>query len=160
MTISLPSNENRTTTSGRSDHDTGQTGPDKSKGGKYLILGPDHPDMNPEGYFVFRSPTNNIWSGQRGLDADPAKAKAALEGMKIYRYRDNPPSDKTRAPNKPWLAAQPRVLKYWEGVVKTINAEPTIERDRIILAMLVPLGIEKIRICRPSPCVNENAFGG
>jgi hypothetical protein len=76
--------------------DTGQTGPDKGTRGRYLILAPDRPDMNPEGYFVFRSPTNNIWSGQRGLDADPAKAKAALEEMKTYRYRDNPPSDKTR----------------------------------------------------------------
>lgn len=126
--------------------DRGQTGPDKGKGGKYLILGPGQPDLNPEGYFVFRSPTNNIWSGQRGLDADPAKAKAALAGMNIYPYADraNPPPPKHVTPGaRQWLAAQPRGLAYWEGLSKTINAEPALERDRIMLAMLVPLGIEK-----------------
>jgi hypothetical protein len=44
---------------------------------------------------------------------------------------------------KSWLAAQPRGLAYWEGLAKTINAEPPLERDRIMLAMLAPLGIEK-----------------
>lgn len=40
--------------------DTGALGPEKSQGGKFLILGPNDPDMKPEGYYVFRSPTNNI----------------------------------------------------------------------------------------------------
>jgi hypothetical protein len=125
--------------------DTGQTGPDQGQGGKFLILGPEHPEMNPAGYFVFRSPTNNVWSGQRGLDADVEQAKALLGQMQIYPYaqRDNPPPTTHVRPNKPWLAAQPRGLKYWEGLAKTINTEPAHERDRIILAMLVPLGIEK-----------------
>lgn len=126
--------------------DTGQTGPDGGKGGKYLILGPGDPDMKPDGYFVFRSPTNNIWSGQRGLDADPAKARAALAGMNIYPYsqRQNPPPPKHVGTNgKKWLAAQPRGLAYWSGLSKTINSEPALERDRLMLAMLVPLGIEK-----------------
>ena len=48
--------------------DSGQTGPDKGAGGKYLILGPDDADMKPEGYYVFRSPTVNIWSAHRALD--------------------------------------------------------------------------------------------
>ena len=38
--------------------DTGGPGPDKGKGGKYLILGPDDKEpANTDGYFVFRSPT-------------------------------------------------------------------------------------------------------
>ena len=44
--------------------DSGQTGPDKGAGGRYLILGPDGPDMKPEGYYVFRSPTVNVWPGR------------------------------------------------------------------------------------------------
>jgi len=36
--------------------DCGQTGPDKGAGGKYLILGPNDPDVKPEGYFVVRRP--------------------------------------------------------------------------------------------------------
>ena len=47
--------------------------------------------MKPEGYYVFRSPTNNIWSGQRGLDPDKAKAAALLGQIRNYPYaeRDN-----------------------------------------------------------------------
>src|SRR5262245_39218156 len=87
--------------------DTGQIGPDHGKGGKYLILGPDHPDITPapKGYFVFRSPTNNIWSGQRGLDADAEKAKAVLEQMKIYPYADRanpPPTKHVRPGDRKW----------------------------------------------------------
>ena len=36
--------------------DSGQTGPDKGAGGRYLILGPEDPAMKPDGYYVFRSP--------------------------------------------------------------------------------------------------------
>lgn len=72
--------------------DSGQTGPDKGAGCKYLILGPDDPDMKPDGYYVFRSPTVNVWSAHRALDPDPAKARALIEGLKIYPYsqRENP----------------------------------------------------------------------
>jgi len=34
-------------------------------------------------------------------------------------------------------------LHYWEVVARVINEEPPVERDRITLATLVPLGIEK-----------------
>lgn len=68
--------------------DTGQTGPDKGKGGKFLVLGPEHPDMKPDGYFVLRSQTNNVWSGQRGLDPDVEKAKALVAQLRIYPYAE------------------------------------------------------------------------
>lgn len=128
--------------------DTGQTGPDKGKGGKFLILGPNDKDITPapDGYFVFRSPTNNIWSGQRGLDADVEKAKTLVAQLKMYPYsqRDNPPATRHITPGgKKWSACQPRGLAFWEGLARTISAEPAIERDRIMLATLVPLGIEK-----------------
>ena len=67
--------------------DSGQTGPDKGAGGKYLILGPDDPDMNPEGYLVFRSPTVNIWSAHRALDPDPAKRPTSNEIVDFFSAR-------------------------------------------------------------------------
>ncbi|WP_292622865.1 DUF1254 domain-containing protein [Mesorhizobium sp.] len=126
--------------------DTGQIGPDKGKGGKFLILGPNDPDMNPEGYFVFRSPTNNVWSGQRGLSADLAEAQAVIGKMRIYPYseRNNPESGKhIRPEGREWHGEQPRGLAYWELLSRLINEEPSLERDRMMLAMLIPLGIEK-----------------
>jgi len=35
----------------------GNAGPDKGKGGKYLILPPGYTGSVPEGYFTFKSPT-------------------------------------------------------------------------------------------------------
>ena len=112
--------------------DTGALGPDKVKGGKYLILGPNDPDMKPEGYFVFRSPTNNVWSGQRGLDADVTKAQALIAGLQVYPYsqRNNPPEEKhIRPEGRKWTGEQPRGLAYWEMLARLINEEPAHERD-------------------------------
>jgi hypothetical protein len=133
--------------------DTGAIGPDKGKGGKFLILGPNDPDINPQGYFVFRSPTNNVWSGIRGLDADKAKATELLSKLRIYPYsqRDNPPITKHLRPEgKKWTGEQPRGLAYWESLARLINEEPAIQRDRITLATLVPLGIEKGKPFNPN----------
>ncbi len=133
--------------------DTGQTGPDKGAGGKYLVLGPDDPDMKPEGYYVVRSPTVNIWSGHRALDPDPAKAKAAIAGLRIYPYsqRDNPPPTRHVSPDgRKWSGEQPRGLAYWEALARVIDEEPVLERDRIMLGMLQPLGIEKGKPFSPS----------
>jgi len=133
--------------------DSGQTGPDQGRGGKYLILGPDDPDIRPEGYHVFRSPTVNIWSAHRALDPDPAKAKALVEALRIYPYsqRDNPPPTRHISPGgRRWSGEQPRGLAYWEGLSKIINQEPVIERDRMMMGMLQPLGIEKGKDFNPT----------
>jgi hypothetical protein len=127
--------------------DTGALGPEKSQGGKFLILGPNDPELKPEGYYVFCSPTNNIWSGQRGLDPDKAKAAALLGQIRNYPYaeRDTPKnvSKHIRPEGRKWAGQQPGGLHYWEVVARVINEEPPLERDRITLATLVPLGIEK-----------------
>jgi hypothetical protein len=126
--------------------DTGQTGPDKGEGGKYLILGPDDPDLQPEGYRVFRSPTVNVFVGQRVLEPDKEKALALMAAIRIYPYsaRENPPATPHLRPDgRKWSGTQPRGLAYWQGVAKFINDEPPHERDRMILGMLQPLGIEK-----------------
>jgi hypothetical protein len=126
--------------------DSGQTGPDKGAGGKYLILGPGDPDMNPDGYYVFRSSTVNIWVAHRVLDPNREKALATMAAIRIYPYsqRDNPPTTPHLRPNgRKWSGTQPRGLAYWEGLSKVIGQEPAQERDRMILGMLPPLGIEK-----------------
>jgi hypothetical protein len=133
--------------------DSGQTGPDKGAGGRYLILGPDDPEMKPEGYSVFRSPTVNVWSAHRVLDPDPATAKLLIDGLKIYPYsqRDNPAPTRHIAPaGRPWSGEQPRGLCYWEGLAKIIQEEPVHERDRMMMGMLQPLGIEKGRPFSPT----------
>jgi hypothetical protein len=133
--------------------DSGQTGPDKGQGGKFLVLGPDDPDIKPEGYYVLRLPTNNVWFAHRSLDPDPAKAKALAGALKIYPYskRENPDSTGHLSPNgRAWTGKQPSGLVYWEGLAKVINQEPALERDRLFLGMLQPLGIEKGKAFQPT----------
>jgi len=133
--------------------DSGQTGPDKGAGGRYLILGPEDPEMKPEGYFVFRSPTVNVWSAHRVLDPDPARARLLIDGLKIYPYsqRDTPAVTRHVAPaGRAWSGEQPRGLAYWEGLAKIIQEEPVHERDRMMMGMLQPLGIEKGRAFNPT----------
>jgi len=133
--------------------DSGQTGPDKGAGGRYLILGPDDPEMKTDGFHVFRSPTVNVWSAHRVLDPDPARAKQLIDGLKIYPYshRDNPPPTRHVSPaGRPWSGAQPRGLAYWEGLASIIQEEPVHQRDRMMMGMLQPLGIEKGRAFAPT----------
>ena len=133
--------------------DSGQTGPDKGEGGRYLILGPDDPEMKPEGFYVYRSPTVNIWSAHRVLDPDPAKAGLLIDGLKIYPYsqRESPAPTRHVSPaGRDWSGEQPRGLAYWEGLAKIIQEEPVHERDRMMMGMLQPLGIEKGKAFSPT----------
>ena len=132
--------------------DCGQTGPDKGAGGKYLILGPNDPDMKPEGYFVVRTPTINVWLGMRVLDPNRDKALATMAALRVYPYshRDTPPTTPhVQVNGRKWSGVQPRGLAYWESLSKVIHEEPVLERDRMILGMLQPLGIEKGKDFKP-----------
>jgi Bacterial protein of unknown function (DUF899) len=84
--------------------------------------------------------------GSKGAGPRCRKGKATSwqNAHQSLRQRDNPPPTKHVKPGgRKWLAAQPRGIEYRAGLAKTINQEPAIERDRMILAMLVPLGIEE-----------------
>ncbi len=63
--------------------DLGNAGPDKGKGGKFLLLPPGYQNEVPKGYFVLRSPTFNNWLVWRGFPVrgDP---KPAVENMKRH----------------------------------------------------------------------------
>src|SRR5262245_17897193 len=67
--------------------DLGQTGPDKGKGGKYLILGPRSEDIKADGYFVQRSPTVQLWFATRGLAPDAHAAEETLREHKLYAWK-------------------------------------------------------------------------
>lgn len=127
--------------------DTGQTGPDAGKGGKYLILPPGvTPPTAAEtaGYFVAQSPTNQLWFATRGLDPDPDAAIAALHAHKLYAWdeRENPPDLVVTSVNgRAWANAQPADITYFAGLSEILAPEPVDERDRFFLAMLRPLGI-------------------
>ena len=90
--------------------------------------------------------TNNFFAGIRVLDPGEASLAAAQKGFRIYPYaeRATPPAQKTRAVGgKTWSQVQPRGIAYWERYNEYMQQEPVHERDRMMTAMLAPLGLEK-----------------
>ena len=67
--------------------DVGLPGPDAGKGGKFLLLPPGYKGEVPEGYYVYRSGTNNVFIFLRSFYQDPkdlTPAVALIEQSKIY----------------------------------------------------------------------------
>ena len=138
-------------------HDMWQIGITKmTEPGKYLFVGPgqDVPESaNNEGYRIFQSPTMTVMLGIRLMSKDRDVRMSILKKIAIYPYaeRKSPRPRGYITPNgKPWLAAQPRGMAYWERLADAINREPVFERDRFFMAMLKPLGIEKGKPFQPN----------
>jgi len=120
--------------------------------GKYIFVGPGQDAPKAEGYKVFQSPTNGILLGIRLIPEDRDTRMKLLKQVKVYPFaeRGNPRPRKIITPNgRPWMAAAPVGMRYWELLADTINREPVQERDRFFMAMLKPLGIEKGKPFKP-----------
>src|SRR5262245_99589 len=76
--------------------DTGQTGPDRGGGGKYLIVPPGSDIQEMRGCLVGRSPSNQVWFAVRAVDRDPQAADQTARKHRVYAWtqRDNPPATK------------------------------------------------------------------
>ena len=126
--------------------DTGQTGPDRGGGGKYLIVPPGSDITEMRGYIVARSPNNQVWFAARCLDRDPKTADEVARKHKVYSWsqRAAPPATNfIPVGGRDWTSAQPVGLDYWKYLADVIQPEPVEARDKVMLGMLVPLGIEK-----------------
>jgi hypothetical protein len=67
--------------------DVGIPGPDAGKGGKFLVLPPGYNGAVPDGYYVYRSGTNNLFIFLRGFYQDPnnlAPSVELMEQVKVY----------------------------------------------------------------------------
>jgi hypothetical protein len=133
--------------------DLGVVGPDQGKGGKYLILPPGHKKVAPPGYFVVQSEGRTVFVGIRLLGADKEKAIADIV-PKIKTYTWSPsgtgkPMDVRAAGDVKWSQMPPHGMAYWESLNKVVQSEPVMERDRLILAQLRFLGIEKGKPFKP-----------
>lgn len=65
--------------------DVGLPGPDKGKGGKYLLLPPDYSGEIPDGYFVIRSSTYGNLFFYRIFEVNGDITKGIEETKRIYR---------------------------------------------------------------------------
>jgi hypothetical protein len=68
----------------------GLIGPDRARGGLYLLLPPDYDGQMPEGHFAFKSRTYNVFLFFRAIMAkgdngpDPKPAVALAEHTRVY----------------------------------------------------------------------------
>jgi hypothetical protein len=133
--------------------DLGVVGPDKGKGGKFLILPPGHNRVEPKGYYVVQSPTRAVFAGVRLLDRDTEKAiRELVPGIKTYKWSSSGTGEVMpvrRADDLTWSQTPPRGMAYWESLNRVVQSEPVMERDRLILAQLRFLGIEKGKPFKP-----------
>jgi len=138
-------------------HDMWQIGIEQlTEPGKYLFVGPGQhvPEgAKDEGYRILQSPTMTVMLGIRLMSPDRDVRMGVLDEIDIYPYseRMNPKPRGFTTPNgKPWLAAHPRGMEYWERLADVLNREPVAERDRFFMAMLKELGIQKGKPFRPT----------
>jgi hypothetical protein len=133
--------------------DLGVVGPDAGSGGKFLILPPGHEKVEPAGYYVVPSPSRVVFGGVRLLDADKDKAiRELIPGMRSYTWSKagtGQPMPVRRAGDNKWSQMPPHGMAYWESLNDVVQNETVMERDRLILAQLRFLGIEKGKEFKP-----------
>ena len=149
--------------------DVGGPGPDRGRGGKYLIVGPDYDGPLPEGgFFVAHSKTNRVLYASRAylVDSDPKPAVANIRAhMKIYPYAvggygtsiaealtgkvrlgDNPAVPEmtfVEASNVSFNTIPPSDFGFYEWINDTVQAEPATSYDVELAGQLAAIGIVK-----------------
>jgi hypothetical protein len=127
--------------------DVGFFGPDQGKGGKFLLLPPGYKGEVPQGYFVCRSGTNNVFVFLRAFYADASNLKPPvdlLEKTKIYPLKGE--ARPMKFPDASGVPANmlPRSdFTAFEQLKMLVDAEGPHLADQDWMGMLAGLGIVK-----------------
>ena len=129
--------------------DVGNAGPDKGKGGKFLLLPPGYKGEIPKGYFVAHSPTYGNWFILRGFveNGDP---KPGVEGIKKH-LRIYPLAKAAKPPETKFIDISGKEINtihatdftFFEEVNEVVQEEPAEAIDPETLGLLASIGIEK-----------------
>jgi len=134
--------------------DIGPAGPDKGKGGKYLVLPPDYEGDIPEGYFAVKSKTYNVWVFMRASIAkglEPA-AKNVKENLRIYPLskKDNPPKmEFISGSGVSFNTIHANNYLFYEHLNEWIQQEHIDMLDPETRGLFASIGIEKGKPFRP-----------
>jgi hypothetical protein len=137
--------------------DLGAAGPDRGKGGKYLVLPPGYQDDVPEGYFVIKSRTYGVWNFMRGyVEKGVKEAADRIKGnLKVYPLakKDNPPE--MEFTNMTGLAGYntipPNDFSFYESLDALIQEEPIDFLDPETRGLIAAIGIVKGKLFNPDP---------
>ena len=129
--------------------DVGNAGPDKGKGGKFLLLPPGYTGEVLEGYFVMRSKTyGNIffWRGFLVNGSTLAAVEATKKFAKVYPLAQakNPPQMKfVNVSGKAFNTIHANDFTFFEEINHVVQEEPNDALDPETLGLLASVGIEK-----------------
>lgn len=141
--------------------DMGAPGPDRGKGGKYLILPPDFKGTRPKDkadggeYFVAQSTSFVNWVPLRGFlqDGKPdAATKMFKDGFKVYPLsrKDNPPRmEFIRASKKPFNTVHANNYEFYHELDSVVQKEPISFLSAEQRGLLASIGIVKGRKFAP-----------
>ena len=129
--------------------DLGNAGPDKGKGGKFLLLPPGYTGEVPEGYFVMRSKTFGNVFFWRGF-VENGSTKTAVENTKKYAkiyplaQASNPPAMTfINVSGNAFNTIHANDFHFYEEVNDLVQEEPNDALDPETLGVLASIGIEK-----------------
>ena len=128
--------------------DLGVAGPDKGKGGKFLVLPPGYKGDVPDGYFVVPSKTNGVWVFMRGyLDKGlKAASENIRNNLKVYPLAKGSSPDKMEFINvsgKAMDTVLPNDYSFFEKLHALIQTEPADYLGPEAKGMMAAIGIEK-----------------
>jgi hypothetical protein len=129
--------------------DFGRLGPDKNKGGKFLLLPPGYDGDVPDGYFVFPTNTYGNWVIWRGFQVDGSTRPAVESSKKLFKMY--PLSKKNNPPKMNFVNGSGEFnntihrMDYgiWEEIDAVVQAEPSEGQNPEILGVLASIGIQK-----------------
>ncbi|MEJ8855060.1 DUF1254 domain-containing protein [Variovorax robiniae] len=142
--------------------DVGQPGPDKGKGGKYLVLPPGYKGQVPKGYYVYHSRTNGVFVFLRGFFDRPDNLGPAvknMEGIKIYPLGKSASAKPMQFPDVSGIAVNmvpPPDGSYFDMLNRFIQSEVTdYPSSEYMRGVAASIGIVKGQDFAPTPRQKE-----
>jgi hypothetical protein len=139
--------------------DVGFAGPDKGKGGTYVLLPPDYTGKVPKNGFVYRSRTYHVFLFWRSFFSDPNDLSKSDDTMRKTRVYPLGKKDQAKPMVFPDANAQPADMLYpqdgrfFDMLSRFIDAEYADPADVYMRGMLHTIGIEKGKPFRPEPAM-------
>jgi len=136
--------------------DIGPVGPDKGKGGKYLVLPPGYEGNIPDGYFIVKTKTYRNWIFLRVSIANGVEvaAKHVKDGLRIYplsKKDSPPPMEFITGSGKSFNTIHSNNFEFYGHLNEVIQYEPLEMIDPETRGLFASIGIEKGKPFAPDP---------
>ncbi len=129
--------------------DLGNAGPDKGKGGKYVVVPPGYEGELPEGYFVVKSPTfGNLLFGRAFMENGDTKPGVASlkKGLRVYplaSIKTPPKTEFIALSGKEMNTIHANTFKFYEELNQIVQEEPAGSYGPDMTGLMAAIGMQK-----------------